>query len=160
MSSRTPCISREATGPSFLRSSSIRFDFGNALGASRDRMLGTVAGAVLAVSFLALARLWSIPGFLLLAAIIIPLSFLSALRPQYRTALSYVNYRPVSRRVGHDTPCCCHWTGPRSGPWRFHRRPLFIHPLVREASRGRSRSCCKDHPVVSASFAPFPQAGR
>jgi len=64
-----------------------RFDFGNALGASRDRMLGTAAGAVLAVTFLSLARLWSIPGFLLLAAVIIPLSFLSALRPQYRTAL-------------------------------------------------------------------------
>ena len=64
-----------------------RFDFGNALGASRDRLLGTVAGAVLAVSFLSLARLWSIPGLLLLAAVIIPLSFLAALRPQYRTAL-------------------------------------------------------------------------
>ena len=64
-----------------------RFDFGNALGASRDRMLGTAAGAVLAMAFLCLARLWSIPGFLLLAAVIIPLSFLSALRPQYRTAL-------------------------------------------------------------------------
>jgi hypothetical protein len=64
-----------------------RFDFGNAMGASRDRMLGTAAGAVLAVTFLALARLWSIPGFLLLAAVIIPLSFLSALRPQHRTAL-------------------------------------------------------------------------
>jgi hypothetical protein len=64
-----------------------RFDFGNALDASRDRVLGTIAGAVLAVSFLSLARLWSIPGLLLLAAIIVPLSFLAALRPQYRTAL-------------------------------------------------------------------------
>jgi len=64
-----------------------RFDFGNAFGASRDRLLGTVAGAVLAVSFLSLARLWSIPGLPLLAAIIVPLSFLAALRPQYRTAL-------------------------------------------------------------------------
>ena len=64
-----------------------RFDFGNALGASRDRLLGTVAGAVLTVSFLSLARLWSIPGLLLLAAIVIPLSLLAALRPQYRTAL-------------------------------------------------------------------------
>jgi len=64
-----------------------RFDFGNALGASRDRLLGTVAGAVLTVSFLSLARIWSIPGLLLLAAIVIPLSVLAALRPQYRTAL-------------------------------------------------------------------------
>jgi len=64
-----------------------RFDFGNALDASHDRLLGTIAGAVLAVSFLSLARLWSIPGLLLLAAIIVPLSFLAALRPQYRTAL-------------------------------------------------------------------------
>ena len=64
-----------------------RFDFGNAMGASRDRMVGTAAGAVLAVTFLALARVWNIPGFLLLAAVIIPLSLLSALRPQYRTAL-------------------------------------------------------------------------
>jgi hypothetical protein len=64
-----------------------RFDFGNTLGASRDRMVGTAAGAVLAVTFLALARLWSIPGLLLLAAVLIPLCFLSALRPQYRTAL-------------------------------------------------------------------------
>jgi len=64
-----------------------RFDFGNAFGASRDRLLGTIAGAALAVSFLSLARLWGIPGLLLLAAIIIPLSFLVALRPQYRTAL-------------------------------------------------------------------------
>ena len=64
-----------------------RFDFGNTLGASRDRLFGTIAGAVLAVGFLSLARLWSIPGFLLLAAIIVPLSFLAALRPQYRTAL-------------------------------------------------------------------------
>lgn len=64
-----------------------RVDFGNALDASRDRLLGTIAGAVLAVSFLSLARLWSIPGLLLLAAIIVPLSFLAALRPQYRTAL-------------------------------------------------------------------------
>ena len=64
-----------------------RFDFGNTLGASRDRMFGTAAGAVLAVTFLALARLWTIPGFLLLGAVIIPLCFLSALRPQYRTAL-------------------------------------------------------------------------
>ena len=38
-----------------------RFDFGNAFGASRDRLIGTIAGAVLAVSFLFLARLWSIP---------------------------------------------------------------------------------------------------
>lgn len=64
-----------------------RFDFGNALGASRDRLFGTVAGAVLTVSFLSLARIWSIPGLLLLAAIVIPLSVLAALRPQYRTAL-------------------------------------------------------------------------
>jgi len=64
-----------------------RFDFGNALGASRDRLLGTLAGAALTVSFLALARLWNIPGLLLLAAIAIPLSLLAALRPQYRTAL-------------------------------------------------------------------------
>jgi hypothetical protein len=64
-----------------------RFDFGNAFGASRNRLLGTIAGAVLAVSFLFLARLWSIPGLLLLAAIIVPLSFLATLRPQYRTAL-------------------------------------------------------------------------
>ena len=64
-----------------------RFDFGNALGASRDRLLGTMAGAVLAVSLLALTRLWGISGLLLLAAVIVPLSFLSALRPQYRTAL-------------------------------------------------------------------------
>ena len=64
-----------------------RFDFGNALGASRDRLLGTMAGAVLTVSFLSLARIWSIPGLLLLGAIVIPLSYLAALRPQYRTAL-------------------------------------------------------------------------
>jgi hypothetical protein len=64
-----------------------RFDFGNALGASRDRLLATIAGAVLAVGLLALTRLWSIPGLLLLAGVIVPLSFLAALRPQYRTAL-------------------------------------------------------------------------
>ncbi len=64
-----------------------RFDFGHALGASRDRMLGTVAGAVLAVGLLALTRLWNIPGLLLLAAMIFPLSFLAAVRPQYRTSL-------------------------------------------------------------------------
>jgi hypothetical protein len=84
MSFRTPCISQEAALSAVIV---YRFDFGNTLGASRDRMLGTAAGAVLAVTFLALARFWSIPGFLLLAAVIIPLSFLSALRPQYRTAL-------------------------------------------------------------------------
>jgi hypothetical protein len=64
-----------------------RFDFGNALGASRDRLVGTLAGAIFAVGFLSLARLWSIPGLFLLAAVIAPLSFLAALRPQYRTAL-------------------------------------------------------------------------
>jgi hypothetical protein len=64
-----------------------RFDFGNAFGASRDRLLGTIVGAGLVVSLLSLARLWSIPGLLLLTAIIVPLSFLVALRPQYRTAL-------------------------------------------------------------------------
>jgi len=64
-----------------------RFDFGTSLGASRDRLLGTAAGAALAAAFLFLARLWSLPDFLLLAAIIIPLSFLSAVKPQYRTAL-------------------------------------------------------------------------
>jgi hypothetical protein len=64
-----------------------RFDFGHALGASRDRLLGTIAGAVLAVSFLGLTRLWNIPGLLLLAATIVPLSFLAAVRPQYRTSL-------------------------------------------------------------------------
>jgi hypothetical protein len=64
-----------------------RFDFGSAWGASRDRLLGTMAGAVWAVSFLLLARLWSIPGLLLLGGIIVPLSFWAALRPQYRTAL-------------------------------------------------------------------------
>lgn len=64
-----------------------RFDFGHALGASRDRMLGTIAGAVLAVGLLALTRLWNIPGLLLLAATILPLSFLAAVRPQYRTSL-------------------------------------------------------------------------
>jgi len=64
-----------------------RFDFGHTLGASRDRMLGTVAGAVLAVGLLALTRLWNIPGLLLLAAMILPLSLLAAVRPQYRTSL-------------------------------------------------------------------------
>ncbi len=64
-----------------------RFDFGHTLGASRDRMLGTVAGAGLAVGLLALTRLWNIPGLLLLATMILPLSFLAAVRPQYRTSL-------------------------------------------------------------------------
>ena len=64
-----------------------RFDFGHALGASRDRLLGTMAGALLAVSLLSLTRLWNIPGLLLLAAMIVPLSFLAAVRPQYRTSL-------------------------------------------------------------------------
>ncbi len=64
-----------------------RFDFGNTLGASRDRLLGTIAGALFTVSLLSLARLWSIADLLLLTAIIAPLSFLTALRPQYRTAL-------------------------------------------------------------------------
>ncbi len=63
------------------------FDFGNMLTVSRDRLLGTITGAVMAVSFLSLARLWSVPSLPLLAAIIVPLSFLAALRPQYRTAL-------------------------------------------------------------------------
>ena len=64
-----------------------RFDFGNTLGASRDRMLGTAAGAALAVAFLALARLWRVPDILLLAGVILPLCFLSALRPPYRAGL-------------------------------------------------------------------------
>ena len=64
-----------------------RFDFGSTLGASRDRVLGTIAGAVLAVGLLLLARLWSIPGLFVLAGIIVPLSFFAAIRPQYRTSL-------------------------------------------------------------------------
>jgi uncharacterized membrane protein YccC len=64
-----------------------RFDFGSAWSASRDRLLGTIAGAVLAVSFLFLTRLWNIPGLVLLSGIVVPLSLWTALRPQYRTAL-------------------------------------------------------------------------
>ena len=101
---------------SFGAPKSPRSDFGNALGASRDRLLGTMAGAVLTVSFLSLARIWSIPGLLLLGAIVIPLSYLAALRPQYRTALVTVHYRPVGWGAGHNAPRCHSWQ-PSSACW-------------------------------------------